>query len=119
MPTVEQLTDTITKLEKLFRKNGLWRRPEVRPPVVPIRGSWDETTQEAAKLINRVFHVRCLPACARMFGGVNESAVFAFIHDNKSEREKLDYIKRQVNQLISDVGMLPNMDTSGIFKIEE
>jgi hypothetical protein len=118
MAEVEKIEESLEKIEKQFHKHGLWRRPEGRPPEVRILNNWDDKEREIAKILNRIFYVRSLPACTHMFGEARDSATFAFTHDCKTTRDKIEFVRVQLNQLISDLAMLPKLDRTSMIRIE-
>jgi len=118
MASIEKIEVEITKIESQFRRQALWRRPEKKPPKITIKEGMDEATAAAANVMNRIFYVRSLPACARMFGHAKESAVFAFNHDHKTTTQKVEYARVQLNQLISDIAMIAKIDQSTLTRIE-
>lgn len=118
MASIEKIEAEITKIEGQFRRQALWRRPEKKPPQIPLKEGMDETTEAAAKVLNRIFYIRSLPACSRMFGHAKESAVFAFSHDHQTSGQKVEYARVQLNQLISDIALLPKIDQASLNRIE-
>lgn len=119
MATIEQLEDAVEKIEKAFKFQGLWQKPYIPPPRIDIQETWDEDTQGAARVLNRLFYIRSLPSCARLFGPVRESAIDAFKHDYPSRSERVNYARNQVNLLISDLPLVRGVDTTALSKVSE
>jgi hypothetical protein len=118
MADISKIEAEVRKIEGQFRRQALWKRPAKKPPQIQIKEGMDETTAAAAKVLNRIFYIRSLPACARMFGHAKDSAVFAFNHDYKTAGQKVEYARVQLNQLISDIAMIAKIDSGSLTKIE-
>ena len=115
----EELKKTIGLIENQFKRAGLWQRPYVDPPQIKVREEWDEDIQDAAEVLNRVFMVRALPDCSRLFGPVRESSCEAFLHDYTTKMEKVNYARSQVNLLVMDIAMISGIDRGAISKVDE
>lgn len=118
MADVDQMLEVVGKIEGQFRHHGMWLNPYIPPPRIPLREDWDPQTRKAAEILNRIFWIRSLPDCSRLFGPVRESAIEAFLYDHVSPDERADYARSQLNLLIADIGMLPRLDKSQFPRIE-
>jgi hypothetical protein len=119
MASADTLVKTIEKIEKKFKFHGMWGNPYIPPPKIPIRPEWPDDIQKAAEVLNRIFYVRSLPDCSRLFGPVRESAVEAFQHDYNTPMEKVNYARNQLNSLIMDLGIVPGIDKSDLERVSE
>ena len=119
MANIQALLDTIEKIEHQFHHHGMWQNPYIPPPKIQILRDWDPDTRGAAEVLNRIFYVRSMPECARLFGPVRESAVEAFQYDYPTASERVNYARNLLNLLISDIAMLPRLDLSDISRVQE
>jgi len=119
MVDVNELIDVIEKIEHQFRHHGLWLNPYIPPPKINIRDDWDEGSRVSAEVLNRIFWIRSMPDCSRLFGPVRESAIEAFLYDYGSGAERINYARNQLNLLIADLGLLRSIETSGFTRIQE
>lgn len=119
MADIREMLKVMGQIEGQFRHHGMWLNPYIPPPKIAIRDDWDEKSQLAAQLLNRIFWVRSMPDCSRLFGPVRESAVDAFLHDYSTGDERVDYARNQLNLLIADIAMVPRIDVSAFSRIEE
>lgn len=118
MVDLNELIKVLEKIEGQFRHHGMWINPYIPPPKISIRDDWDANSRIAAQVLNRIFYVRSMPDCSRLFGPVRESAVEAFLYDYPNGAERVDYARNQLNLLIADIGMLPRLDKSQFSRIE-
>lgn len=119
MADINQIEKMMTKVESQFKFHGMWHPPYIPPPRISIRDDWDESTRRAAEVLNRIFFVRSMPDCSRLFGPVRESAVEAFFQDYGTGSERMDYVRNQLNLLIADVSMIKGLDTTSLSRISE
>lgn len=119
MVDVNEMVEVVDRIEGQFRHHGMWLNPYIPPPRIPIRDDWDAQTRTAAEILNRIFWIRSVPDCSRLFGPVRESAIEAFLYDYAGPAEKVNYARNQLNLLIADIGMLPRIDKSQLNRIEE
>ncbi len=115
----ELILKNVELIEKAFRHHGLWGMPAIPPPQIAIREDWSEDVIIAAKALNKIFYIRSIQACARMFGQVQESRVQAFFEDYGTPSERVDYARNQANLLLSDIKLLRGLDLSSISRISE
>ena len=119
MADISEMMEVVGKIEGQFRHHGMWLNPYIPPPRISIREDWDTSTRKAAEILNRIFWIRSLPDCSRLFGPVRESAIEAFLYDYPTPDEKVNYARNQLNLLIADIGMLPRIDKSQFSRIEQ
>jgi hypothetical protein len=115
----ELVLKNVELIEKAFKHHGLWGMPSIPPPQIAIREDWPEDVIIAAKALNKIFYIRSIQACARMFGQVQESRVQAFFEDYGTPAERVDYARSQANLLLSDIKLLRGLDLSSISHLEE
>lgn len=109
-PNLKPLEKELWKIEATIHRHGLWRRPQGRPAQVQLTGRVSKEAQKFADLLNRILYVRSLPFSARIYGPAKSSTAMAFAKECRSDREKLEFVRAQLNQLIADLQSL------GVFK---
>ncbi len=119
MADVNEMVKAVERIEGQFRHHGMWLNPYIPPPKIHLREDWDPQTRTAAEILNRIFYIRSMPDCSRLFGPVRESAIEAFLYDYAGAAEKVNYARNQLNLLIADLGMLPRLDKSQLTRVEE
>jgi len=117
MKDLRTLYAELDKVERQLRRHAMFRKPDRPPPHIPITERFDEMSRQAAEIANRVFYIRSLPACSKMFGPVSESQVVSFLHDCQSTRDRVEFARNQLNNLISDLGLIPRIDHSAFEKV--
>ena len=117
MVNLLQLEAELLKIEKTFRRHGKWRKPACRPPEIRIQQGWEPLVCKVAEILNRIFYIRSLPACAGMFGPVRETCPQLLLQTRKSDLDKMELARTQFNQLVSDLRMLSIFSDSTIERI--
>jgi hypothetical protein len=117
MAEPKALWSAVKKVEDQLRHQGMWRPPPHFPQLT-FDDRWDPLTKEAAEILNRVFLIRSMACCVKMFGPVRESSVQAFKYDYVTPRDRLEYARNSLNRLIADLGMLPRIDRTQLMKVD-
>jgi hypothetical protein len=102
----EQVEKELKKIESAIHRHGFWRPPAGIPVGARLSGRVTPETEAVGRLMNRIFFIRCLPFCARIFGPAKSSTAQAFVRECKSDRDKMEFVRVQLNQLISDLQAL-------------
>jgi len=119
MAQVEEVLKLIKDIEHKFRHHGMWGNPYIPPPHIQIRDEWQKEVQLAAECLNRVFFIRSLPDCSRLFGPVRESMIQAFLIDYRTPGERVNFARNQVNLLLSDLALVRGLDITGLSRVDE
>jgi len=114
---VDEVMKNVDSIEKTIRFHGMWGNPYIPPPQIQIREDWSDEVLIAAKALNKMFFIRSLPMCSRMFGPVRESQIQAFFEDYITAAEKIDYARIQANLLLADLKLIRGLDFRGLTSI--
>lgn len=112
MSEMVQMEKTLDRIEREFRRHGLWERPTAYPPQVRMRLNWPKEVIKVAEILNRIQFIRAQPALRRFYGPSRDTAVQAFYYDYLTLEERIYFVGQQLKRLLSDLELLPHFSRS-------